>query len=75
MCREDLVKDSVGYKLEAPLKHFGFEADVRKGYHDAYEDCQLAAKIYMKLSEPMKSSAAKSDNGFGFVAAGSEDSE
>ena len=35
--------------LDAILKRYRFKPRENKDYHDAVEDCQLTAKVYMKL--------------------------
>ena len=35
--------------LDDLLEHFGFERREDAGYHDAVQDCQLTAKVYMAL--------------------------
>ena len=35
--------------LDAILKHYRFKPRANKDHHDAVEDCQLTAKVYMKL--------------------------
>lgn len=37
--------------MDALLEHFDFDPRDESEAHDAIEDCKLAAKVYMKLTE------------------------
>ena len=37
--------------LDAILRHYRFKPRTKKDHHDAVEDCQLTAKVYMKLAK------------------------
>ena len=47
--RTDLIPKKKSKSLDSLLKHFKYKPRDPEDPHDAHLDCQLAAKVYMKL--------------------------